>query len=353
MDFIIEGQIFIDWLLLHWVSAIFLSLTLLTILLLAGARWWWKRRCIRLIEDTFTPEAELDLLPPLGAKDIEALELIRRRRKAVWEIPEAELQLTIEDISQRAMGIVRPIAEIYFPSAEVPEYEATLVESLQLIRRVSTRLIRLATITPFKLLGNRKLNEYQRFYQVYKKINENPILQLLKRSPHLYKAARWALNIKNLGNPFYWAGKEISREGYFFMVRWFHMAVISQVGKEAMRLYSGRRFQKEEDRDAALICHRLFALTLRWDGPSPEEWAMLVDFVTNQPVLEPEIKLHILSSWSKRRMPKDLEEQPLQTEAGVKWFRQGLKRLSETDPRRLSVKELSIQDELTVLDAGE
>jgi hypothetical protein len=340
----------LEWFQHHWVSALFLSSTLITVLLLTMARWWWRRRSMRIVEESFREESELDLLPALDDRDRDALEFIRRRRKAVWELPESELGFGIEALSRQAMGMVTAMAEIYFPGVESPEYEATLMESLQLVRRVNNRLIRLAEITPFKILGSRRFSEYQRFYQVYRKINDNPLLQFLKGRPHLYRIARWALHIKNLGNPLYWAGKEISREGYFFMLRWFHMALVSQVGREAMRLYSGRRFQAEEDRDAALICHQLFALTQKWGGPSSEEWAALVKFVTNRPTLEPEAKLHILARWSQNRLPKGLNELHLQTDLGLHWRRQGLKLLAKAEPRSFELKELCIQEELDALD---
>jgi hypothetical protein len=334
----------------HFLSALFLLASLLTILALLGIRWWLRRRWKRLLEGKLDDESELDTLTPLGAKDQEALELIRRSRREVWELSEAELQLGVEPLVHRAVDIVRSISSVYHPGAEVPQYEASLIEILQLIRRISSRLSRLSSAPPFKFLGNRRLSEYQRFYQVYRKIQESPILQLLKRNPHLYRVARWAINVKNLGNPLYWAGKELSREGYFFAVRWFYLVFTSQVGREAMRLYSGRQFQRAEDRDAALTCYRLFALTSRWGGPSANEWSALVDFVTNHPDMDVDVKLHVLSRCSQGRIPKDLAQQQLQTTAGAKWYRAGLKRLLEQDPSSLPIRARLIQQEMESLE---
>ena len=333
----------------HWISALFVLITLTTILLLTTLRWYLKRRWKQLLEQRLDDEHELDLLPPIGSKDREALQLIRRLRNQVWELPEVELRLSVEALSQYAMRIVRSVAAIYHEQAAIPEYEASLIESLQLVRRVTARLTRLASISPFRFLGEQKLSDYQRFYQVYKKINENPLLQALKQHRHLYRIARWAMDLKNIGNPLYWAGKELSREGYFFMLRWFYLAFISQVGREAMQLYSGRHFQKEEDRDAVLICYRLFALTKRWAGPLPEDWATLVDFVSNQPALESESRLDILTRCAKDRLPKDLENQVVQTESGKKWYRRGLKTLLGQTPDLARRSEI-VQRELEKLD---
>lgn len=339
-------QLFWDIIAQHWVSTFFLLLTLTTILALLGIRWWFKRRLQRLLQEKFNEEEELDTLTPLGLEDQQALDMIKQLRDEVWQLPESDLELSILALTERALRIVRSIASIYHPQAEAAQYEASLVEILQLSRRVSAKLARLGSVMPFKFLGNRKLSDYQRYYQVYLKINEHPILQTLKRNPHLYKAARWAMNLKNLGNPLYWAGKELSREGYFYVLRWFYLTFVSQVGREAMRLYSGRHFQTEEDRDATLIGYRLYSLACRWGGPSSLEWAAIVDFVTTHPALEAEVKVHILSRCSQNRLPKDLDQQALQTKSGVKWYQQGLKALLGKEDRPASEKVELIQEEM-------
>lgn len=335
----------------HWLSAIFILCTVTFIAATAALRWWLRRRWQRLLEDQFSDEeSALDVLQPIGPQDQRALELIRQSRRAVWSQPEAELGLGLEALTARAVQIIRSIAAIYHPEIVDPEYQASLIEALQLIRRVAARLTRLANIPPFRFLGERKLSDYQRYYQVYRKINENPVMQTLKQHRHLYRVVRWAVNVKNLGNPLYWAGRELSREGYFFMLRWFHLTFISQVGREAIRLYSGRQFRKAEDRDGALICYRLFALTRQWGGPSGQEWSLLVDLVANQSVLEAEAKLQILSRWARGRIPRDLDGQVLTTAAGVKWYREGLQKLLGADDNGPPLRTRYIQQALADLE---
>lgn len=349
MDRHIELQTFLNKLGEHWISAVFLLITLATILIILGIRWSLRRRWKRVLEEKFNEVEELDMLRPIGPQDQAALDLIKQFRQEIWELTEVELQLSIETLTSRAVRIVRSIAAVYHPEMETPEYEASLVEVLQMIRRVSGRLFRLATVVPFRFLGTRKLSDYQRYYQVYRKINENPIMQVLKRNPHIYKVAKWAMNVKNLSNPLYWAGKELSREGYFYVLRWFYLTFVSQIGREAMRLYSGRHFQSEEDRDATLVCYRLFALTKEWEGPSALDWSVLVDYIGNHPALESEIKLHILSRCSQDRIPEDIGRQELQTKSGSGWYKDGLKRLLEKDPHPIPYKKRLIERELADL----
>lgn len=333
----------------HWVSVAFLTGTLTTMGVLLAAKWWLKRRWKKAVEESRGEEHELDLLTPPGEKDQEALEVIRGFRREVWEWPDGRLQLSVEALTLLGARIVQSVARVYHQGSGSPEYEASLVELLQLMRRVAVRVSRLADIAPFRFFGTRKISDYQRYYQIYRKINDHPILRVARRNPFLYRLARWAVHIKNLGNPLYWAGKELSREGYFFTLRWFHLVYIGQVGREAMRVYSGRTFQKEEDRDATLVCYRLFALTRRWGGPSPAEWAALVDFISGHGEIENEIKLHVLSRMARNRLPEDLDTQRLQTWLGRKWYREGLKQLLR-DPILIPAKKEAIEGELSSTD---
>lgn len=340
-------QILGDFLQRHWVSGLFILATLLTLLFLWAMRVLVRRRLKRLLVENAEEDGELDRLTPLTDTDREAVALVKRLRSEVWELPDVELQLNMEALTQRAFHVVRSVAAVYHPNEESPQYEASLLELLQLIRRVVSRIQRISSVAPFRYLGVRKLSDYQRYYEVYRKINENPLLKALRRHPTLLRLARWAMNVKNLGNPLYWAGRELSREGYFFMVRWFHLTFVSQVGREAIRLYSGRHFQSEVDRDGVLLFYRLYALTRQWGGPSGADWAALVEFLTAHPGVEAEGKLHILARWSQDQLPKDLHNRELQTELGRRWYRRGLKALlqkdADTSPGRRRIIEAELQ----------
>ena len=103
---------------------------------------------------------------------------------------------------------------------------------------------------------------------------------------------------------------------------------------EAMRVYSGRRLP---DRGRAGSGGGLPS-AVRPDacggedrrlGESAIHWSSLV---SNHPAMEAETKLQVLSGWLRGRLPRDLEAQKLETERGRKSYRQGFKRLQETDP---------------------
>jgi hypothetical protein len=335
----------------HWLSAFFILVSLITICVALALRWYVRRRLREMLQQRFAEEHELDNLPPLSDREQQGLEIIARLREEVWDLPENELQLGFDALSRRALTIVRSIGTVFYPEAAQPEYQASLLDTLELVKRVSSRMTRIASTIPMKYIGDRKLSDFQRYYQVYLKINQNPILQLLKKNPHIYKAAKMALSLKNIANPLYWAGRELSRESYFFILRWFYLSFTSEIGKEAIRLFSGKRFQQEEDRDAAIVCYRLFHTMRKWSGPTQAEWGAFVRFVAGISALDAESKLHILTRCSEDRLPKDVEERPMVTKSGVKWYKDGLKVLLEADEgpstakAKLIEKETGVQDE--------
>jgi len=329
----------------HWLSAFLIFVSLATMCVVLALRWYVRRRLREMLENRFADQHELDLLPPPGALEQKAIELITRMREQVWELPDSELQLGFDALNQRALNIVRTIGAIYHPQAAQPEYEASLSDTLELVKRVSSRLARLASTIPIKYIGDRKLSDFQRYYQVYIKINENPVLKLFKRNPHIYKAAKLALSVKNIANPLYWAGRELTREGYFLILRWFYLTFTTEIGKEAIRLYSGKRFHQAEDLDAALVCYRLFHTMRKWSGPTPAEWAAFVRFVADHPALDSDSKLHILARCSEDRLPSDVEEQTISTKSGIKWYKKGLKKLLDADARSSPAKVKLVEKE--------
>ena len=330
----------------HWLSVFLILLTFTTICVIFAFRWYAKRRLRAMLENRFAEEHELDVLGGPGPQEQQALALIVRQREQVWDLPERELLLGLEPLNRLALQVVRSIGAIYYPQAEQPEYEASLTDILELVKRVSTRLARFTSTVPVKYIGDRKLSAFQRYYQVYLKINDSPVLRIFKNNRHLYKAARLVLNVKNLANPFYWAGRELSREGYFLILRWFYLTFTSEIGKEAIRLFSGKRFHQDKDRDAALVCYRLFHTMRKWSGPSQAEWGAFVRFVANQPILDADSKLHILARCSEDRLPKDVEEQKIATKSGIKWYKDGLKQMLEADSGPSAAKTMLIDKEI-------
>lgn len=332
----------------HWLSVTLLALTLISIGLSLLVRRHFRKRWLALMEQG-EQDLELHEFEPFDGKDTLAFEVVKKHRRAVWEWPENRLSLNVDSLLQQATEVVRSVAAVYHPEPATPEYEASLQQSIFLARRVTERLYKLSRFGPFRILSQRKLSDYQKFYRIFRQINENPVIRTLKRHRRLYRIARVVLSARQLGNPFYWAGKDLSREGFFYLLRWFNATYISQVGREAILLYSGRAYSSREEQDATAICYGLFMLSRRWHGPSNEEWQALLTFVGDLPRLDPEAKLQILMRCGSGKFPTNLENLALRSKFGEKWYRKGLERLTKADSPAVDVKQIIIEEELSTL----
>ena len=78
--------------------------------------------------------------------------------------------------------------------------------------------------------------------------------------------------------------------------------------------------------------------------------AALVQMVAEHAYLEPDVKVQVLSRWAQRRLPGDIAAQPLQTRIACDWYRDGLKRLLESEPSGGTERAQRIRAELESLE---
>lgn len=333
----------------HWLSFALFLITLAVIVGSLLARYLLRRRWRALLDQD---QAELEWEPAegQGEHDQQALALIREARQAVWDLPETRLTLTSDFLVASTLDLVRRIAAVYHPHTDTPEFETSLAQSVVLAERVIIRLHRLTRFPPFRLLASRKLSEYQRFYRLVRQLNDNPLVQALKRHRRLYRIAGWLVSARHLANPFYWAGKDLTREGYFYLLRWFHATYLAQVGREAMRLYGGQACLSWEEEEAARAGRRLFQLCAEWGGPSAAEWALLVGLMAGMPHLDAQARLALLQQGAAGRHPGSTDPVSTMRSQRVKrWYRQALTRLEQVDSEPASEKKRCIERELRLM----
>ncbi|MDY6908867.1 MAG: hypothetical protein SWC40_02780 [Thermodesulfobacteriota bacterium] len=336
----------------HWLSIGLLSATILVFAAVAFLRWWLKRSWQRLIEENVEDLDAFGESAALDERDRPALQLVKDLRREVWDVSPADLDVGFEPLFQKAARVVCSVAAVYHPEAPKPEYEATLLESLLLARRVNTRIIRLTRFGPFRLLAERRLSEYQKAYETYRKFQDSPLVQTLKKHRHLYRVARWAIHLKNIQNPVYWAGRELSREGSVLLLRWFHAHFIQQVGREAIRIYGRRPFLKEEERELTLLLYRLYHLHRHWGGPSSDEWRLWAAFTARAPLLDAEARMSVVDNVANGRLPDAVEAFLPKTRMGIQWYRKGIRKMFEEDPHVSERKRMVLERELAGLGGG-
>uniref|UniRef100_A0A831ZZ66 Uncharacterized protein n=1 Tax=Desulfacinum infernum TaxID=35837 RepID=A0A831ZZ66_9BACT len=269
----------------------------------------------------------------LSDKDRAAVSYLQELRRKVWSTPDREMTLSFDAFLARAQDIVRTVASIYYPDKEEPEYQASLENLLALSRRTASRLETIVRRGPFRLLSSRPIGHYRTLYRTYRRVNESALVQSLRRYPFLYRAARLFWSVKNWNNPLYWVGKELSRESLQWLVRWFSIALINQVGKEAMRLYGTRTFADDEERDLVLVCVKLYALCASQEPSRREEsFRAWVSFVCDIPLLDDAVKIRLLRQTLGAALDGEAVSAPFRTRRGDGWYRKGLARLGLSRP---------------------
>ncbi|SMC18012.1 hypothetical protein SAMN02746041_00443 [Desulfacinum hydrothermale DSM 13146] len=315
----------------HLTSLLVCALTLAVVGVVVVLRWWLRRRWHALLQESAVDGFQLGDPEKLTPQDRQALECLKRMRREILHVPESQLSITFESLFQRSQHVVRTIARIYHPDEEEAEYQASLDGLLQLTQRVTGRLLAVAAYGPFRLLASRRLAHYRSLYRSYQTVQENRLVQGLRRHKRIYKVARMFWNLRNIKNPFYWLGKELSQEGYFLMLRWFHVTLVNQVGKEAIRLYSAQPFIHNEERDLALACFKVFSQCERdatLDAPGLKRW---ISFVCRLPVLDASSKLKLIQQACSGSLPPEMEGEDLRTSRGKKWYRKGLEHVHGKD----------------------
>lgn len=269
----------------------------------------------------------------LSEKDQAALSYLRDLRQKVWSMPDQDIALSFDTFFSQAQDIVRTIASIYHPDKAEAQYQASLKDVLALCRRTTSRLEAVVQRGPFRLLSSRPIGHYRALYKTYRRVNASSLVQSLKKYPVLYKAAKVMWHVKNWKNPFYWVSRELSKESLQWLVRWFTIAMINQVGKEAMRLYGQHGFADDEERDLVLACLKLYSLCAS-QKPAQREEALRawVAFVCEVPVLDPAAKIRVLRQAMEKGADDAAMAESFRTRRGESWYKKGLHKLGEPSP---------------------
>ncbi|MGQ9483969.1 MAG: hypothetical protein ACUVSA_03020 [Desulfosoma sp.] len=312
------------------------SLALLTAASL-GAVYWMRRRLRRhwqtLLEEASEEPFRFLEEPSLSEKDRAALRYLKAVRQKVWSQPDQDVTLSFDAFFSLAQDIVRTIASIYHPDKDEAQYQASLKDLLALCRRIASRLEAVVQRGPLRLLSSRPIGHYRALYKTYRRVHASSLVQSLKKHKGLYKAAKVLWHLKNWKNPFYWVSRELSKESLQWLVRWFTIAMINQVGKEAMRLYGQHGFADDEERDLVLACLKLHSLCASQKPPQREEalraW---VSFVCDLPVLDAAAKIRVLRQALERGGDDVVVAESFRTRRGESWYKKGLHQLDRPFP---------------------
>lgn len=313
-----------------------LALALLTATFL-GAFYWMRRRLRRhwqtLLEEASEEPFQFLEESSLSEKDRAALSYLKVLRQKVWSMPDQNVALSIDAFFPLAQDIVHTIASIYHPDKDEALYQASLKDLLALCRRTTSRLEAMVQRGPFRLLSSRPIGHYRSLYKTYRRVHASSLVQFLTKHKGLHRAAKVLWHVKNWKNPFFWVSRELSKESLQWLVRWLTIAMINQVGKEAMRLFARHGFADDEERDLVLACLKLHSLCASQAPPQREQalraW---VAFVCDLPILDAAAKIRVLRQALKSGADEVAMAESFRTRRGESWYKRGLHQLSGPFP---------------------
>ncbi len=203
--------------------------------------WAASRR--RLLKELARQEAAgsvaVDSFSEPRPEDAKAQEILGAYRRRLFLHPWPDTRLGFAAISAVAQQVLQEIARVYYPEEERPELKASLADLVGLVNRVGSRLHLWLNTLPMRPLKDLDIKTVLRCQELYQQAVCHPAYQFLKRH-HLDKAARWLWTAKNLLNPWYWGRRAAYTGGREVVARLFLAQVVSLVGEEAIRIYSGR-----------------------------------------------------------------------------------------------------------------
>ena len=215
---------------------------------LVAMRFWTKRQVLRRLSDSVGSEEDISLpFDDVRPEDKQALEVVRayRRRSLLKVWPDTDV--TFRSLLNLSLDLIQQIAALYHPTAARPELHASLAELLSLQTRISVRLQALLETMPLRAFKDLKLQTIISCRDLYQVCVTHPAYQFL-RQHRLDKAIQWVWMVKNFTSPWYWGRRAAYSGGRELLARFFVARVITIVGVEAIRLYSGRAPGNEKGR---------------------------------------------------------------------------------------------------------
>jgi|GEM_PF-504019 len=207
---------------------------------LLTVRWWTRRRILAQLDTAADDGDDLSLpVDQMRREDHRALEIVRAYRRQTLLKLWPDTEVSFKAILNLSLDLIQQIAAVYHPEAKRPELQASLAELVNLQVRISARLQGLLATLPLRAFKDLRLQTILYCHDMYQLCLSHPLYRFL-RQYHLDKIGRWVWMVKNLANPWYWGRRAAFSGGKELLGRFFWARMISIVGVEAIRLYSGR-----------------------------------------------------------------------------------------------------------------
>jgi len=175
-------------------------------------------------------------VPEPTQRDEEAYRIIEEERDRIWKSFSTETALTADRVLALSRGLVAKIAAVYYPDAQEPVYQATVLGLLHLLKRVAERIETYLNKFPLTILRDRTIAEMLALHSGYVKVRENPVVKLLG-SNVVNTARRLVWSAWNVSNPWFYGRQLVWAAGREAGTRYLLTLILTIVGEEAVQVY--------------------------------------------------------------------------------------------------------------------
>jgi hypothetical protein len=225
----------------HWLVLAITALLALWGASLLTVRLWTRHQVIHaLLRQEGAPDEVRISLPDPRPADLAALELIRSYRHRYLLKWWPGTAISFKAINDMSIGLIREIAQVYYPDEDRPELKASLADLVALHNRVGSRLAAWLETVPMRPFKDVELATVVRCHEMYLNVKSHWGFAFIQRY-RLDKVARWGWTAFNCANPWHWGRKAAYHGGKEVAARLLMARVADLVGEEALRIYGRRR----------------------------------------------------------------------------------------------------------------
>ncbi|MBM4289434.1 MAG: hypothetical protein FJ135_15040 [Deltaproteobacteria bacterium] len=327
----------------HWFWLFIAGTLLLWLGSLLAMRSLTRTRLLRSFAAEASPEEEIPLpFQNPRPEDRQALEVIRRYRRRYLLKLQPDTGFSLKLLNAQALELIQEIARVYHPEDDSPELHASLAELLNLQTRIGLRLQALLETMPFRALKDVELQTILFYHKLYKQVANHPAYVFMKRH-HLDKAARWAVMLKNIANPWYWGGRAAYASSKEMLARIFLARMCTIVGVEAIRVYSGRSPGAEHWRKYDLAVQEMLYLSGQNGIAAAEALKFVLRFVLASRELPEQAKVLLAERICRERMeqPADFNTlTPAEQQQVRGWLKNFILEVTPPAARKSRLQEL-------------
>ncbi len=258
-------------------------------------------------EEASLQQIELIRVQHPSEHDQRAYELTENRRQQVWTSLSFQTSLAPKKIWQLSFGLIKEIAAIYHPEIENPQFQASILDLLELNERVIARILEHLDEFPLSTIKNLNIQDALTYKEYYDKYSKFELIEFAKHHKHLYEIGQYLWMGYNALNPWYWGRKAVftaSREG---TTRYLLSLIITIVGEEAILVYSKRYIRKQSVSVEKNIAFEMINMAVADGIVSQEEYSVILNFVLNNSRFDDRVKITLLQALQHKKPVKTTE----------------------------------------------